>query len=58
MPDASPIGLAWKVAVDVIPNRSSGDTPPPPSELEEESKDPRLGKDPQTSKDKKGFGCG
>lgn len=52
MPDASPIGLAWKVAVDTIPNKD-GDTLPL-EELEEESKDPRLTKDPQAFKDKKG----
>jgi len=56
VPDASPIGLAWKVAVDTIPNKDSGTLPP--EKLEEESKDPRLGKDPQALKDKKGFGCG
>lgn len=56
MPDASPIGLAWKVAVDTIPNRK--DDTLSPEQMEEESKDPRLGKDPQMFKDKKGFGCG
>ena len=52
MPDASPIGLAWKIAVDTIPNHK--DDTSPPEELEEESKDPRLTKDPKTFKDKKG----
>ena len=53
MPDASPIGLAWKIAVDTVPD-SSGDTSTSLTKLEEESKDPRLGKDPQMFKDKKG----
>lgn len=38
MPDAGGLGIAWKVAVDAVPNNG-------------ESKDPRDSKDPRSSMD-------